>query len=101
MNIPDILRFPVFISLALILVQTAWPRDNIRPTDPLKQGENEMSDYVWDPNRRDWDKGYIRDASGRYQPLKGQHPDQFGDGGGSPRVYYRVDEDKSEQKKTT
>lgn len=56
-----------------------------------------MTDYVWDPNRKDWQNGYIKDALGRYQPLNGEHPDQFGDGGGSPRVYYKVVDAETEK----
>lgn len=55
-------------------------------------GEPEASEevYVWDPNRRDWENGYYKDMYSRYQPLNGHPPDQLGNGGGWPSIYFKV-----------
>ncbi len=53
-------------------------------------------EYVWDPNRRDWENGYHRDMAGRYHPLNGTSPDQLGNGGGTPRIYFKVESAKKQ-----
>ena len=55
-------------------------------------GKSEASEeeYGWDPNRRDWENGYYQGMYLRYQPLNGHPPDQLGNGGGWPRIFFKV-----------
>lgn len=61
-----------------------------RQTETHKQTGNDK--YVQDPNRRDWDNGYYKDVYGKYHPLNGADPNQLGNGGATPKIYYKVEQ---------
>lgn len=50
-------------------------------------------------NNVNFKKGYYADATGRFIPLNGMDPVHLGNGGGSPSVYYKI-EDEGEDDKT-
>lgn len=87
----------MLILLAQTIQANATGIEKARSTDDSR-GQTETNKqtgkdrYVQNPNRRDWDNGYYKDMYGKYHPLNGSDPNQLGNGGATPKIYYKVEQ---------
>lgn len=92
---------PLYSLMLWSLAYPLWAVSDAHANSNISDNATEQSEtkvkhtaskdeYQWDPKRRDWENGYYKDIYSRYQPLNGIPPEQLGNGGGSPRIYFKV-----------